>query len=118
MTPPPNPASRELELDADAEAEREPVHDWFGLTYANYLVLPRSLLQSMPEAWQARFVACLDELREEFSHVEHPGYVVSAVDKRGRFIRDPVPHYNRGRTRVDGLSALKPAALAASKEEQ
>jgi len=25
------------------------IHTWFGLTYANYLVLPRTLLQSMPE---------------------------------------------------------------------
>jgi hypothetical protein len=47
-----------------------PVHQHFGLSYANYLVLPRTLLQSMPEAWQARFVAMLGELAEAFDHVE------------------------------------------------
>lgn len=46
------------------------IHTYFGLTYANYLVLHRSLLQSMPEEWQCRFVAMLDELDEEFSQVE------------------------------------------------
>ncbi len=45
------------------------VHTWFGLTYANYLVLPRTLLQSMPLAWQARFVALLRELGRAFEHV-------------------------------------------------
>lgn len=44
---------------------REPVdiHLWFGLTYSNYLVLHRSILQSAPEEWQHRFTALLDELR-------------------------------------------------------
>ena len=46
-----------------------PVHTHFGLTYANYLVLPRTLLQSMPIAWQERIVACLDELHVAFAHV-------------------------------------------------
>lgn len=48
-----------------------PIHEWFGLSYSNYLVLPRTLLQSMPTEWQERFVACLDEIEAAFMHVEH-----------------------------------------------
>lgn len=46
-----------------------PIHTHFGLSYANYLTLPRTLLQSMPIGWQERFVACLDELATAFRHV-------------------------------------------------
>lgn len=49
---------------------RPDIHTWFGLSYSPYLVLPRTLLQSMPPEWQREFVAKLDELREAFAHVE------------------------------------------------
>lgn len=53
-----------------SELEPEAVHDFFGLTYANYLVLHRTLMQSMPDEWQNRMVQCLNELDEAFRHVE------------------------------------------------
>ena len=78
------------------------VHCWFGLTYANYLVLPRTLLQSMPEAWQHRFVGCLRELEQAFWHIDQAdSYMVRAKSHSGKFVADPVPHYNRGRTFVE-----------------
>lgn len=46
-----------------------PVHDWFGLSYCNYQVLQRTFMQSMPIEWQARMVACLEELYDAFRHV-------------------------------------------------
>lgn len=58
-----------------------PIHGWFGLTYASYLVQPRVLLQSMPIEWQERMVACLEELDAAFAHVERaPGYEVTPCD--------------------------------------
>lgn len=45
------------------------IHGYFGLSYANYLVMHRSLLQSMPEQWQAQFVAMLEEYDAAFDHV-------------------------------------------------
>ncbi len=55
------------------------IHNHFGLTYANYLVLPRTLLQSMPADWQQRFVACLQEYNAAFDAVETPdAYQVTA----------------------------------------
>ncbi|MFI2620460.1 hypothetical protein [Streptomyces sp. NPDC018584] len=132
----------------DREIEPEAIHQHFGLSYANYLVLPRTLLQSMPDDWQNRFVALLDELDDAFQHVpQAEGYEVSTGkwtqlddmtdselhtvgitvegdDEDGpgpgtRYHRredgaeltgqdyafsrrpDPVPHYDRGRARVE-----------------
>jgi hypothetical protein len=132
---------------ASGEWEPEAIHGHFGLSYANYLVLPRTLLQSMPEAWQARFVALLNEMGEAFQRIpQADAYEVTAgrsmlldemtesqlhaagIDVEGddedgpgsetRYHRrsdgqelsgqdygfvpgvDPVPHYNRGRTRI------------------
>lgn len=82
------------------------VHELFGLTYANYLVLPRSLLQSMPDEWQRRFAACVDEYAQywgDTSEAQDPpgGYTVMARDEHGRFTSfHPAPHYRRGRTKV------------------
>lgn len=57
------------------------IHEYFGLTYAGYLVMHRTLLQSMPDEWQARFVRMLDEFDAAFDHVEQAeGYNVQAAD--------------------------------------
>ena len=85
----------------EAAAEID-IHTWFGLSYANFLVLHRSILQSMPDEWQRRFVACLQELDEAASDLTLPeGYRVRVVDEEGKFCEDPIPHYNRGRTQLD-----------------
>ena len=80
--------------------EPEPIHLWFGLTYSNYLVLPRSILQSMPQPWQARFCELLSDAQEAFGHLDWPTYDVCTRGDGGRYKRDPIPHYNRGRTRL------------------
>src|SRR5215471_7276192 len=99
------PTVEEPAAHAEYVADEFDVHMWFGLTYANYLVLHRSLLQSMPEEWQHRFVECLREMEQAFWHVEKADdYWVRAKDSSGRFITDPVPHYNRGRTKVNRLT--------------
>lgn len=49
-----------------------PIHGWFSLSYSNYQVLHRTCLQSMPIEFQERMVACLEELREAYRHIEQP----------------------------------------------
>lgn len=62
----------------DKRPHSDAVHTWFGLSYSNYAVLPRTLLQSMPDEWQKRFVALLEELHTEFAHVDQAeGYEVT-----------------------------------------
>lgn len=73
-----------------------PMHTWFGLTYSSYLILPRTLLQGMPEEWQAKLVALLDEMRETYdtSQIEDD-YVLRARTRGGKFKRDPLADYRR-----------------------
>jgi hypothetical protein len=73
-----------------------PIHTWFSLSYANYLVVPRALLQSMPVEWQERMVTLLQELKREADNAGVEcvsSYRVNPVDARGRFIAESAPHY-------------------------
>lgn len=89
------------------------VHTFFDLTYANYLVLHRTFMQSMPMEWQYAMTSLLRELQEAFDHVEQPyGFRVQAVDSGNRFAKDPVPHYNRGRTRIIPWATLASGSSA------
>ena len=92
----------------------EPVHEWFELTYSNYLVLPRTLLQSMPVDWQQRMVASLDELRAAFEHIpQAEGYKVEAATSHEVSDLDGpqlaqlgiTEDWYRGETPPDGLDA-------------
>lgn len=57
-----------------------PIHEWFGLSYTNYVVLNRTFLQSMPTEFQQRIVSCFEELSEAFAHVPQPDrYQVQAA---------------------------------------
>jgi hypothetical protein len=67
----------------------EPLHSWFGLSYACYLVLPRALLQEMPESWQTRMVELLEDFHIEFPLYEGGPYEVRCRDDDGRFQADP-----------------------------
>lgn len=82
----------------------EAIHEWFGLSYANYLVMPRSLLQSMPDDWQQRFVGLLHEWDKHWgwdsAYEPRGGYRVHVLDERGRFAAHAAPHYERGRVFV------------------
>jgi hypothetical protein len=77
---------------------KELIHDWFELSYASYLVLPRSVLQSAPDKWQEKFVELLNELGEKFDRVPRKGtYGVYLKDENGKFIADELRDYERGR---------------------
>lgn len=78
----------------------DPIHLWFELSYASYLCVPRSVLQSMPQKWQKKLVKLLDEMPEELEIDDMPDYRVNAVNDRGRFIQDPYRDYSRGRRQI------------------
>jgi hypothetical protein len=56
-----------------------PIHSWFALTYANFLVLHRALLQSMPLRWQQQLVDLLEELDAAYPEIKHPDFKVTTV---------------------------------------
>lgn len=84
----------------------ESIHNYFGLSYANYLVLPRSVLQSMSDEWQKQFIVLLEQISEQFGTDWEPegGYRVLALDNNNKFIKDLYSDYERGRRRIKGRS--------------
>ena len=83
----------------------EPIHEWFELTYAQYLTVPRSVLQSMPVQWQSKFVELLEELDNTIDWRPDSGcYWVRLRDSAGRFVHDPLMDYQRGRRKIEHKS--------------
>lgn len=84
--------------------DSDPIHNWFELSYAQYLTVPRSVLQSMPEEWQGRFVRCLEELDETIDWRPKEGcYWVKLKNNKGQYVSDPLMDYQRGRRRLDTI---------------
>lgn len=80
----------------------EPIHLWFNLTYSSYLVLHRTMLQSMPQEWQARFVRCLGELEDALGH-HAPDDDFKVELESGA--TDDLADYERGRRRLEPRGA-------------
>lgn len=73
------------------------VHHWFELSYAQYLTIPRSVLQAMPDSWQHRFTTCLEELDDLINWRPKSGrYWVKLKDGKGRYVEDPYMQYRHG----------------------
>jgi hypothetical protein len=92
-------------IDLEAiEPSIHAIHQMFGLSYARYLVVPRSVLQSMPAHWQGKMVVLLEEMRVACAQVgiELPTYVVdnSGGEKRDKLMRAWLHDYERGRRNV------------------
>lgn len=91
---------REITLDEYPET----IHEYFGLSYAQYLVTPRLLLQSMPIDWQKSFVKLMKEFDDAFEDKYNPPneleYSVMLKDEKGKLhsiLEDPCHDYERGR---------------------
>lgn len=69
------------------------IHTWFNLSYASYFVMPRSVLQAMPEDWQHRFTALVNECNDTLDWGEDKRYTVLCRAETGRFVPDPLRHY-------------------------
>lgn len=78
------------------------VHDYFGLTYCSYIVLPRTVLQSMPEDWQDKFISLMEEMDGRTGWRQQlPGeYNVTMRTDDGKFSIDPFLDYERGRRKI------------------
>lgn len=63
-----------------------PVHGWFGLTYANFAVVHRARLQSMPVEWQQRYVDLMEELSAAYDGQPDPEFEVTTV--RWEYVED------------------------------
>jgi hypothetical protein len=62
----------------------------FGLSRAAWLTLPRALMHEMPDEWQARMAALLDEFQETYTNI--PTFDVHVqLRASGRFV--PLPSW-------------------------
>jgi hypothetical protein len=59
-----------------------PVHTWFSLSYANFLVWHRAHMQSMPVEWQQRFTDLAEELDAAYPDGTGVNYEVATVDSK------------------------------------
>lgn len=86
----------------------EPVHEWFNLTYASYLVLPRSILQSCSVETQRALVRVLADIDREAGQgkISWPedgqSVEVRLRGADGKLIVDDLADYQRGRRRLFG----------------
>lgn len=88
--------------------DHAPIHTWFGLSYASYLVLPRTILQSCSAETQKALVEALNKVGAEYDKnmIEEawPGSATIHVTLRdnatNRFTKDPLADYQRGRRRL------------------
>ncbi len=71
------------------------IHTWFGLSYASYLVVPRCVLQSMPEEWQHKMTELLDQMNQTLDWKEGGNYFVIMRDDKGRYMSDQYKEYRR-----------------------
>lgn len=63
----------------------------FNLTYASWLILPRTLLMDMPTQWQEKFVKLLDEYNESVADLA-PDYELQLyvqAKQSGKFTKLP-----------------------------
>ncbi|MFQ3543545.1 hypothetical protein Q7A53_05620 [Halobacillus rhizosphaerae] len=99
---------------------RKNIHQFFGLSYAQYLVIPRSVLQSMHLYWQDNFVKLLDQLYETgwtkglpektmykvevreygYEHLENEDSEIEETFVWKDEITDPLADYRRGNRNV------------------
>ena len=74
-----------------------PLHAWFELSYAQFLTVPRLVLESMPFRWQEKMVALLTEMDDAFDWRPKSGrYWVRLKDEHGRFADAPLNDYRHG----------------------
>lgn len=68
--------------------------DYFGLSRASWLVLPRVALQSMPLEWQEKFFALVREMEETIEYPEgYSGEFSVTMTREGKFAKGCLPPY-------------------------
>jgi hypothetical protein len=74
-----------------------PLSEWFELSYAQFLTVPRLVLESMPIEWQRDMAALLQDIDDAFDWRPTEGrYWVRLRDANGQFTDAPLWDYRRG----------------------
>ena len=73
-----------------------PIHEWFELSYAQFLTIPRLVMESMPLEWQAKMARLLREMDNTFDWRPTGQYWVKLKDSNGRYCDAPLNDYRHG----------------------
>lgn len=79
---------------------------WFGLSYASFLVLPRVLMEAMPEEWQSKIAALLIEYDEAFPNQPDISTRVQ-ITQNGKLIKTPAWLINYRRPDKEAIDKLR-----------
>lgn len=80
--------------------------EWFSLSYASFLVMPRVLMHAMPDEWQDKMTVLLDEYDNTFPNMPDIGTRVQAT-KRGKLIKWPSWVLNYRHPEYEEIQALR-----------
>ena len=69
---------------------RDALWQMFGLSYASWLVMPRALMHEMPDEWQAKMAALMQEYSDQYPNVPDLSYTVT-IKQDGKFA--PMPDW-------------------------
>lgn len=74
-----------------------PINEWFELSHAQFLTVPRLVMENMPLEWQLKMKALLEELDETFDWRPKEGrYWVKLKDAQGHYCPAPLGDYRHG----------------------
>lgn len=68
---------------------QEAISQWFGLSHASWLTIPRVMLEAMPDWWKAQLAKLLEKYDETFVSQPDVGTRVQVTDLSGRLIKTP-----------------------------
>lgn len=69
---------------------------WANAKYSNYLLIQRSLLQSMPLEWQEKLIELLKDMERHFGRKSNGQFVVLRMGKERKYVPDPLADYDNG----------------------
>lgn len=83
--------------DKNGVFQESPISYWFELSYAQFLTIPRLVMENMPLEWQEKMKTLLEELDDTFDWRPKEGcYWVRLKDAQGRYCKAPLGNYRHG----------------------
>lgn len=85
----------------------ELMEQWWSLSYASWLTLPRVFIQEMPKDWQDKFAELLKEYDAVFENQPNIGTRVQIIGESGKLIKTPEWLINYRRPNKDKINKCK-----------
>ena len=72
------------------------IHRWFSLSYARYKVLPRIVLDDLPEDMQDKFLEVMQYIEDNYNNETWIEEYMVKARVNGKFVKDPLSDYRHG----------------------